>query len=137
MKSLIPFRNFLNVFDVLDDFWADLEPTVAFGPATNMYEKGEEIGLEVEMPGIEPKDVSLSVDKGILSISYENKKEKETKDKRYYRVERSTRNFQRSFYLPKGIDENKIVADYKNGILSIKFPKLLKENKAKQIPIKT
>jgi HSP20 family protein len=103
----------------------------------DVYEKDGQMGIDVEMPGVDPKDVKISVDNGRLSISYEKKREEETKDKKYYRVERSFNSFSRSFLIPEGTDESKIIADYKNGVLSIKVPKQLKENKAREIPIKT
>ncbi|NIP41201.1 MAG: Hsp20 family protein, partial [candidate division Zixibacteria bacterium] len=73
--------------------------------------------MSVELPGLEPGDVDISIADNILTISGEKKAEKEEKDKRYYRVERSYGSFQRRIPQPNEIKADKIEARFKNGVL--------------------
>jgi HSP20 family protein len=90
----------------------------------------------VEIPGMEAKDIEISLSGDILTIRGEKKAEKEDKGKNFYLVERSSGSFSRSLRLPTMVEGDKIEASYKNGVLTITCPK--KEMvKPKQITIKT
>jgi HSP20 family protein len=89
----------------------------------DVAETDKEIELTVELPGIEPKDVDISISGNILTIKGEKKVEKEDKDKNYHRVERSYGSFMRSVELPAGVAPDAIKAAVNNGVLKVTVPK--------------
>jgi HSP20 family protein len=84
---------------------------------------------------VNKEDVKVTVEGGVLSISGERKAEKEEKDKKYHRIERSYGSFIRSFTLPEGASSDKIGAEFKDGILRLHLPKDEKA-KPKSIDVK-
>jgi len=90
--------------------------------------------VKVELPEVEKKDIDISVNQGLLTIRGERKREKEEKSKRFHRIERSFGSFSRSFRFPNDIEEDKIEANFKDGVLQITLPKSAKA-KQKQISI--
>ena len=94
-------------------------------PPTEIVEKEHELILSAELPGVELKDIDLSVDDGILTIRGEKAEERKEGDeaRNYHLVERSYGTFQRSFNLPRTIDTAKIQAEFDKGILKIHMPK--------------
>ena len=109
--------------------------TAAWHPAADIYENKDEYVFKVELPGISKDDVNIEFEKGTLTIKGERKAEKEVKDENYHRYERAYGTFARSFSLPRSVDDKKISAKMKNGILEVKVPKA-EEAKVKAIPIK-
>jgi HSP20 family protein len=83
----------------------------------------KEYSIKAELPGVNKEDVKVTVVGGVLSISGERKAEKEEKDKKYHRIERSYGSFIRSFTLPEGVSSDKIDAEFKDGILRLHLPK--------------
>ncbi len=109
-----------------------------FAPRVDVSETDKEIVVSAELPGIEPEDINITLEHNMLTLSGEKRAEKEEKDKRYYRLERSYGSFQRSIPLPEGIDEDKIDASFKHGVLTITLPKTAEaQQKRKQIEVKT
>jgi len=94
-----------------------------WAPSVNVLETDSEFLIEAELPGIDKKDLRISVEKGLLTISGHRMHEREEKGKRYHRVERAYGNFLRSFRLPDTVDDQKLAAELKNGILTIHLPK--------------
>jgi len=92
-------------------------------PPVDIEENGREYILKAELPGMKKEEVKLTVEGGTLSISGERKAEKEEKDKKYHRMERSYGAFQRSFTLPEGALAEKISAEFKDGVLLVHLPK--------------
>lgn len=93
-------------------------------PAVNVRETGNEVALDVELPGIDPDNVEITVENGLLTISGEKREERKEGDEgRYHLVERSYGSFSRSFTLPQGIDEEQIDAEFQNGLLTVRIPK--------------
>jgi HSP20 family protein len=93
-------------------------------PPVNVRETGDEIALDIELPGINPDNVEITVENGTLTVSGEKREErKEGEEGRYHLVERSYGSFSRSFTLPQGIDEEQINAEFNNGLLSVRIPK--------------
>ncbi|MBX6331726.1 MAG: Hsp20/alpha crystallin family protein [Gemmatimonadaceae bacterium] len=93
-------------------------------PAVDVREDDKELLIDVEVPGIKPEDLNVSVENGVLSVSGEKRAErKEGEEGRYHTVERTYGSFFRSFQLPKGVDESQINANYDNGVLTISIPK--------------
>ena len=94
--------------------------------------------VTAELPGIDEKDVDISVADGVLTIRGEKKAESEEKAKNYHRIERAYGSFQRSLALPPTIDEDAIEATFRNGVLKLLLPKTAKAlEKAKKIPVKS
>src|SRR6185437_12263103 len=131
------FERFASGFNapMFEPFWsndADLAvPAVDFSEDKNAYT------VTAELPGIEEKDVDVTVSGGMLTIRGEKKKEKEEKDKNYYLSERSYGSFQRSFTLPDTVDQDKIAATFAKGVLTVTLPKNAQAQKTeKKIAIK-
>jgi HSP20 family protein len=109
--------------------------SLGWTPATDIYEDEEGVSLKFELAGVEPKDVDLRFENGVLTIKGERKMENEEKKENYHRVELSYGSFNRSFSLPPTVDEDKIEAQSKSGVLVIHLPKKA-EAKPKSIQVK-
>ena len=97
--------------------------TGAAEPKVDVTENDKAITVTAELPGMEEKDVNVSVGDGYISISGEKKSEKEEKTKTGYLQERSYGSFQRSFRLPDTVNADKITADLAKGVLTVTLPK--------------
>ena len=97
--------------------------SVGWTPACDIYEDGEEIVVRAELAGIEPKDVEIQFENGVLTLKGERKLEREDKRENYHRLELSYGTFTRAFSLPAIIDSEKIRAESKQGVLLIHLPK--------------
>ena len=100
----------------------------------DIFETEGEIVVKAELPGMERKDITLSLEKNVLTLKGERRFDKETKEENYHRVERAYGGFSRSFSIPATVDDEKIRADYKDGVLKIILPKK-EQLKPKQIQI--
>jgi len=109
--------------------------SVGWTPACDIYEDGEEIVVRAELAGVEPKDVDVRFENGVLTLKGERKLEKEDKRENYHRIELSYGTFTRAFSLPASIDAEKIRADSKHGVLLVHLPKK-PEAKPKSIQVK-
>ena len=103
-------------------------------PLTDIAEDNDSYYLKVDLPGIKKQDVKISYIDGNLSISGERVQDKEAKDKKIHRIERSYGKYYRSFNIPKEIKDDKIKAEFKDGQLTITIPKA-DEVKPKEIDI--
>jgi HSP20 family protein len=106
----------------------------SFVPAVDIYEDDQNIILTAEIPGIEDKDLDISLENGVLTISGERKMENEEKQDNFHRIERSYGRFTRSFTLPPRIDPEDVKAEFSNGVLKVTLAKRA-ETKPKQIKI--
>ena len=104
-------------------------------PRVDIAETEKEFVIKVEVPEIKKEDVKISVDNGVLNIHGERKQEKEEKGKKFHRVERFYGSFTRSFTLTDNVDETKIEASFKDGMLNVQIPKTEK-SKPKAIDVK-
>lgn len=165
MKYLTPFRwtrrelpaardyeaHPLDVFQremnrLFDDFfkgtglrpWAEeMEALGAFSPQMNMTEDEKSITVSAELPGMDEKDIDISLSKDSLTIKGEKKEETEQKGKESYCMERSYGSFSRVLPIPKDVNTEKAEASFKKGVLTITLPKLEKEKQSqKRIKIK-
>ena len=107
---------------------------VLWTPRVDVNETDKEILLDVEVPGMDKKDVKVEVKDNTLHISGERKNERKTENAESCRIERHYGKFERSFSLPDTVDSNKITASYKDGILEIKLEKTEKA-KPKEIAV--
>ncbi|MCD6046140.1 MAG: hspA 7 [Gammaproteobacteria bacterium] len=109
--------------------------TSQWSPAVDVKEAKDKFTIKVDLPGIDKKNVTISMEKGVLSIQGERIEEKKEEDINYYRVERVCGRFHRCFSLPQTANEENISAHMSNGVLEITIPK--KEiAKSKAIEIK-
>jgi HSP20 family protein len=92
-------------------------------PPVDITEDEKEYIIKAELPGVKQEDVKVTVEGGVLSITGERKAEKEEKDKKYHRIERSYGSFVRSFAFPEGAASDKVSAEFKDGVLSVRLPK--------------
>jgi len=117
------FDDFFKGFDV-----ASVEEKLgSFNPKIDMTEDEKELQITAELPGIDEKDIEVSLLKNVLTISGEKSREKEEKSKESYFMERSYGSFKRSIQLPAEVEQEKIDAAFKKGILTISLPKAAKE----------
>jgi HSP20 family protein len=124
-SSNIPVFGLRREIDRLfEDTFGGRDGGSAWTPAVDIKENQNELTFDVEIPGINPENVEITADNGVLTIRGERHSErKEDDDSRYHIVERSYGSFTRSFQLPQNIDESKIEATCNNGILSVHIPK--------------
>ena len=93
-------------------------------PAADVREDDDAIDIDIELAGIDPENVDINVENGILTVSGEKRTEqKEGKEGQYHSVERRYGSFVRSFQLPQGVDESKIMANFDHGLLTVEIPK--------------
>lgn len=145
MLQLVPSRRSLLTLipemDLFDRFFDDFSLPSLFGeervmvPAFDVSETEKEYVVTGEIPGIDVKDLDVTLLDGRLTIKGEKKQETEEKDENYHRVERHYGSFQRSFLIPENVKKDKLEATYKDGILRLTFPKA-EVSEAKKIEIK-
>jgi HSP20 family protein len=129
------FRREMN--SLFDDFFADRgEALESFTPKVDMKENGKDVVVTAELPGMDEKDVEITLSHDALTISGEKKEEKEEKSEERYRLERSYGAFRRTLALPCEVDPDKATAAYKKGVLTVTLPKTAAAATTKRIPIK-
>ena len=131
---------FANVMKGWPQVW-EQDPFKAFGmpaalaggelsPKVEMLEANGGYEISAELPGLDEKDIAVTVQDGMLTLSGEKKAEREEKKKNYHLSERSYGSFKRSFRIPDDVQSDKITAEMKNGVMTITMPKSA-ERKAK------
>jgi HSP20 family protein len=123
------FRRFL---DALDDF----EPLAErnWYPRLDLLEEKDRLVAQVELPGIDPKNVSIDLQGGVLTIQGERQVAKESENRKVLRSEQVYGSFTRTIQLPYRVQSDKVKAEFKNGILTILLPKA-EEHVGRQIPV--
>ncbi|HSU89612.1 MAG TPA: Hsp20/alpha crystallin family protein, partial [Terriglobia bacterium] len=110
--------------------------TVAdWAPSVDITEDTKEYLIKAEIPEVNKNDVRVTVQEGVLTIQGQRRQEKEEKDKRFHRIERSYGTFVRSFSLPEDVAEDNVRAEFKDGMLWVHLPKAEKP-KPKSIEVK-
>ncbi len=134
-----PFALLRNEMDSLfDTFYRgfELEPFESrigtFAPHIDVSESDKEIKVSAELPGMDEKDIDVSLSDNMLTIKGEKKEEKEDKGKDYYRMERSYGSFSRTIALPSEVQADKVAATFKKGVLTVALPKSEKAIKSTQ-----
>ena len=131
MRSLMPWSGITGlkqdidrVFDrFFESRWEELPALGDWMPKVDVSETKDSVVVKAEIPGIEAKDIQVSPQENVLTITGEKKQEKEEKDERHHRVERSYGSFTRSMRLPAGVEAGKVNAAFKNGVLTVTLPK--------------
>ena len=143
-RELTPFSDFDRMRREMERVWDTfLEGDVrkeskedsVWLPSVDVSETKNDLVVKAELPGMDPKDIDITLSDGHLMIKGQKRHEKEEKDEDYHSVERSYGSFVRAVHLPKEVKHDKINASYKNGVLKIVLPKS-EEAKTKEVKIK-
>lgn len=94
----------------------------SWAPQMEVFQRGHEMVLRADLPGISPDDVQIDVEDGVLTISGERRNTNEERQEGFYRSERSYGAFSRSIALPEGVDEDQVNARYEHGVLEVTVP---------------
>lgn len=92
-------------------------------PAIDIHEDDDKYTLSADLPGLQKEDITLTVVDNILTLKGERRKQAETNEKGYHRVERAYGTFQRAFQIPGGVDAAKVEAKFEHGVLQVSLPK--------------
>ena len=126
---------------MFDDFFGRDFAVEPFGrggewiPALEVSELDTAVAVKAELPGLDPKDIEVTLANDVLTIKGEKKHESETKEKNFHLVERSYGSFERSVRLPTGVKPDAVDAKFKNGVLTVELPKA-EEARTKAVKIK-
>jgi len=113
----------------------ELMTVMEWAPSVDITEDDKEYVVKADLPEVKKEDVKVTVENGVLTLTGDRKFEKEEKDKKYHRIERSYGNFLRSFTLPDAADGAKVSAEFKDGVLKVHLPKSEKA-KPKAVEVK-
>ena len=138
-----PFGELSSLRREMDKLWDRSLGETPFGrtfpemwsPSVDIAETKDNFVVKAELPGLEAKDVNVSISGDILTIKGEKKAEEEEKDEHYHRIERYSGSFQRVFQLSSGVKADKIEANFDKGVLKVTLPKV-EEAKKKEIEVK-
>ncbi|HLC69479.1 MAG TPA: Hsp20/alpha crystallin family protein [Patescibacteria group bacterium] len=140
--SLIRWTPMWDPFEEMDEVMSRL-PAVqggqglqkAFVPAMDIYQTDKAVVLETPLAGVKPEDVTVTVEKGVLTVQGQSSKEHEVDEKNYYRKEVRSGSFFRQVALPVLVTEDKVSAEFENGILKVTCPKA-QPTQAKKVSVK-
>lgn len=136
LSTWSPITNLRDQLNRLFDFPG--QSAEAFGdwtPALDAFEDKDKYVVSVEVPGMKKEDIHVTVHDGVLTISGERKSEKDVKEGTVHRTERFYGKFSRSISLPAAVKSDKVLASYKDGVLSVEVPKA-DEAKPRNIEVK-
>ena len=144
--ELVPWRAFGELSSLrrdMDKLWDRFSGETPFAktfgetwlPSVDISETKDNFVVKAELPGLEAKDVNVSISGDVLTIKGEKKTEEEEKDEHYHCVERYSGSFKRAFQLPSGVKTDTIEATFDKGILKVTLPKV-EEARKKEIDIK-
>ncbi|RKX31091.1 MAG: Hsp20/alpha crystallin family protein [Verrucomicrobia bacterium] len=147
-----PFLSLQREIDRLfDEFLEDFGPSLRWPslrrrgrtwgvmvPNVDVSETDQEIEVKADLPGLDEKDIEVTLDENVLTIRGEKKEEREDRRRDYYLMERAYGSFERAIPLPGNIDAGGITARFRNGVLTVRIPKTGQEARSgKRIPVKT
>jgi HSP20 family protein len=139
----LPFQSLRRLSNALDEAftaWPFAQEeggaiTSSWYPACDVLEDKDSVNIVMELPGVTPDDVKLSLENNLLSIRGEKKQHAEERTERVHRYERSYGAFERSFALPTTVDSDKVSASFQNGILTVTVPKA-ERARPREIPVR-
>lgn len=143
MRALAPWTGMPALRREMDRFfdrffeprWDDFEGTSEWWPRMDLSETKDALVVKAEIPGVDEKDIKVSLQEQTLTITGEKRHQKEEKDEQFHRVERSYGSFARAWRLPSSVDGSKVTAQFKDGVLTVTMPKT-PAAKGTVIPIK-
>ena len=143
MRALTPWTGMTTfkkemdrLFDrFVEPVWPEAPTLGAWEPKIDLTETKDALTVKAELAGVDQKDISVSLQDGVLTIKGEKDEEKEEKDKQYHRVERSYGAFARAIRLPAAVDAGGVTATFKDGVVTITLPKA-PEAKGTTVPVK-
>jgi HSP20 family protein len=143
-QGLMPWMGFGSVKSEMDRLfdrlaatkWDEFPTLGEWCPSMDISETKDSLVVKLEVPGMDQKDIRISLQENLLTITGEKTQEKDEKEERYHRVERSYGAFTRGVRLPVGVDGSKVMATFKNGLLTVTLPKT-PAAKGTTIPIKS
>ena len=143
MRALMPWTGTTSLRKEMDRLfdrffesgWPEAPALGEWEPMVDLTEDKDVVTVKAELPGVEQKDIGVSLQNGMLTIKGEKQSEKEEKDKRHHRMERSYGAFVRSIRLPAAVETGKVTATFKDGVVTITLPKA-PEAKGTSIPVK-
>jgi HSP20 family protein len=141
MGEMLPrtFTRFENEMNrMLEGFLGRSEPRwlpEPFVPTVNLLETENELEVTLDLPGLKPEEVKVELREGHLFVSGERKEEAEEEGKTFHRMERRYGAFRRVILLPAPVNEEKVEAEFREGVLKVKLPKI-EEVKPKHIEVK-
>jgi HSP20 family protein len=138
-----PLRDFAQLQDRINRAFSDaygrsdegLMTSGEWVPPVDIFQNGEhELVLKAELPDVLRENIELTVDNGTLTIKGEKKFSSEAREDQFHRIERRYGSFTRSFSLPPTVDQTKLTAEHRNGVLTVRLP-LREEAKPRQIKV--
>jgi HSP20 family protein len=144
MRMLMPWTRMTGTTEMdrllnrfLEGQWEEKYPAGAqWAPSMDISETKDSLIAKLEVPGMDPNDLQISLQENLLTIKGDKRQEQEEQEEHYHRVERTYGMFVRSVRLPVTVDGSKVVASFKNGLLTVTLPKT-PTSKGTTIPIKT
>ncbi len=135
-----PFREIAKIHDRLSRVLADTRFTGEEGygawvPPVDIFERGDDLVIRAELPGLRREDIEVRVENGSLVLRGERRRDEDIDEANAYRLERIYGTFTRSFALPRTVDTAKIQATYRDGVLEVVIPKS-EEAKPKKVEIR-
>ena len=122
-----PLSNFPATFRTFEDAVARMlnEPRGArpWSPSVDIYETENELILKADLPDVKLEDIEVRVENQTLTLKGERKFEKDESNRGFHRIERQYGTFVRSFTVPASVDAERVAAEYKNGVLTVRLPK--------------
>jgi HSP20 family protein len=124
-KGREPFSALRNEMENwLSNFWdGDVAWYGGNTPLMDLTETDKTVEVRMDLPGVNPKEIEIKLDRGVLTVSGERTEEKEDKGKKIHRIERRTGMFSRAMTMPCAVSEDEVVAEYKDGVLRVTLPK--------------
>lgn len=139
--AIVPWKPFSDLDRFFEDDENWLFPVIfkeTALPPLNLYEEGDKLIAELSVPGVNPEQIEINIDNGLLKVSGKAEEKQEEKKKNYWRQEVRQQSFQRVVRLPATVDEDKVEATYDKGMLKIVMPKKTTiKAKEKKIAIKS
>ncbi|MBI2680392.1 MAG: Hsp20/alpha crystallin family protein [Candidatus Solibacter usitatus] len=117
------FSNLRGFEDAVTRWMSEPRAARPWSPAVDVIENENELILKADLPDVDLKDIDVRVENQTLTLKGDRKFEREEKNGGYHRIERNYGTFMRSFTLPSSVENDKVSADYKNGVLTVKLPK--------------
>jgi HSP20 family protein len=122
-SSALSTGSLFDDFDNLSRLPATRQAATLWSPPIEVFERGNDLVVRADLPGLSNDDVNVDIENGTLTISGERRSEYEEADQGYFRSERSYGSFSRSISLPEGVNEDQVNASFKDGVLEVTMPK--------------